>query len=213
MSLRLPADSLVATSDVAWKDGHAWFGVAIDRELRMYRWQSGAWVLDGTVRLPAGLGAPGQAGGELSSTSVTGGIAPDFTAHVVGADTQWFALAARRGGRWRMVPFDDQFGPRNPYTFAYGASHGLIHGVFDACGCAGGRTTEQWYRYVRGLFVPISPPGQPAVCSATALSSAQNWPQIPEDHCSVTSLDSSAWCASMRRRLGARDRRAQGERV
>jgi hypothetical protein len=181
VSLRLPASSFVATSDVAWRGEQAWFGVAVDRELRIYRWQKVAWVLDGTVDLPYGMSPPGAGGGELSSTGVTAGIAPDFTSRAWGADTLWFALAARRGSRWRVVPFDDQFGRRHPYTFAYGASHGLIHGVFDACGCAGGPTTDQWYRYARGVFVPTNPPGQPAVCSATALASAGHWPRIPED--------------------------------
>jgi hypothetical protein len=80
-----------------------------------------------------------------------------------------------------MVPFDDQFGRRDPYTFAYGAEHHLIHGAFDVCGCAGGPTTDQWYRYAQGVFVPTNPPGEAAICSATALASARHWPRIPED--------------------------------
>src|SRR5438309_851452 len=73
VSLRIPAYSWVATSEVAWRGGQAWFGVAVDRELRIYRWKKVAWVLDGTVELPAGVQPPGAGGGKLWSTSVTGG--------------------------------------------------------------------------------------------------------------------------------------------
>jgi hypothetical protein len=167
-------------STVASRGGVAWFSLAVDRELRIYRSQRAGWVLDGTVKLPEGMPTPRLAG-NLSSTGITGGTAPDFTSHVVGADTWWFALAARLEGRWRMVPFDDQFGRRDPYTFAYGAERHLIHGVFDSCGCASGPTTEQWYRFADGIFAPSGPPGEPAVCSAKALSSAGSWPPLPDD--------------------------------
>jgi hypothetical protein len=178
VSLRIPADSLVATSSVVWKDGSAWFAVSVDRELRIYRWQRGQWAVDGTVDLPQGMPVP-AAGGELLSTSITGAGAPDFTAHAWGADTAWFAIAARTRGRWRMVPFDDQFGPRHAYTFAYGAEHHLIHGGFDSCGCASGPTTDQWYRFAHGIFVVTSPPGPQPVCSAEALAAVGHWPPLP----------------------------------
>jgi hypothetical protein len=181
VSLRVPAASLVATSDVVWKDGSAWFAVAVDRELRIYRWRRVRWALDGTVALPQGMPVPGSGGGELRWTSITGAAAPDFTTHAWGADTAWFAIAARTRGRWHIVPFDDQFGPRHAYTFAYGAQHHLIHGGFDSCGCASGPTTDQWYRFSDDRFVATSPPAPQPVCSAAALTAASHWPPLPYD--------------------------------
>ena len=180
VALKVPADSAVGTSGVVWRGGGAWFSIAIDHTLRIYRWQGEHWSLDGVAKLPQAMPGPFPSG-SLGSVSITGAVAPDFTAHFVGADTWWFAFVARLRGRWRIVPFDDQFGSRDAYTFAYGASHHLILGVFDACGCAGGPTTYQWYRYADGVFVPVNPPARPAICSANALASASHWPQIPED--------------------------------
>jgi hypothetical protein len=181
VSLRIPAASLVATSNVVRKKGGPWFAVAIDDELRIYRWHQDQWVLDGTVDLPPLMPVPGAPGGELRSTSITGSDAPDFTAHAWRADTAWFAIAARTRGRWRIVPFDDQFGARHLWTFAYGAQHHLILGGFDPCGCASGPTTNQWYRFTNGIFAATSPPGPPAVCSASALAAANHWPPLPYD--------------------------------
>lgn len=181
VSLSIPAASLVATSSVVWKDGRAWFAVAVDRQLRIYRWQRNQWTLDGAVGLPDGMPVPGAVGGELRSTSITGADTPDFTSHAWGADTAWFALAARIRGHWRIVPFDDQFGPHHAYTFAYGAEHHLIHGGFDACGCASGPTTDQWYRFAHDIFVATSSPAQEPVCSAKALTAANHWPPLPYD--------------------------------
>jgi hypothetical protein len=179
--LRIPAGSLVATSNVAVRDGSAWFAVAVNHKLRVYRWRHARWGLDGTVELPRDLPTPDTAGEGLRFTSLTGGVTPDFTAHAWGADTAWFALAARSRGHWRIVPFDDQFGRRHAYTFAYGAEHHLIHGGFDSCGCASGPTTDQWYRFAHGVFVAANPPGQQAVCTAKALGAASHWPPLPYD--------------------------------
>jgi hypothetical protein len=181
LSLAFPAASVVTTSPVVWKGGRAWLAVLVDDDLRIYHWQQRSWLLDGNVKLPPGFPGPQPSGGELSSTSLTGGTAPDFTAHFTGADTLWFAFAARLEGRWRIVPFDDQFGHRDPYTFAYGATQGRIQGIFDWCGCAQGPTTFQWYRFARTVFVPTAPPGPSPACSVTALSSASHWPTIADD--------------------------------
>lgn len=179
--LRVPASSAVATTAVVRRGGNLWFAVAVNRELRIFRWQSVRWVLDGQVELPEAIAPPGVPGSELRSTSLTGGAAPDFTAHAYGADTLWYALVARLRGRWRVVPFDDQFKRRDPFTFAYGAEKHLVHGIYDSCGCASGPTTEQWYRFADGVFVATDPPGSPAVCSATALASAGHWEPLPYD--------------------------------
>jgi hypothetical protein len=178
--VRLPAASEIATTGVAWRAGRAWFAVAVDRELRIYRWQLSRWVLDGTVALPSDMPPP-VPGGSLAFNSLTGAVAPDFTAHVYGADTLWFAIAARDGGRWHIVPFDDQFAKRHPYTFASGSAHHLVEGVFDSCGCAGGPTTYQWYRFTPGVFDPTTPPGRTAVCSESGLAFAKHWPVLPDD--------------------------------
>lgn len=181
VSLRIPAGSLVAISNVAWSHGNAWFALSVNGRLGMYRWRRRAWKLDGTVTVPREMPEPAAASGTLRFTSMTGGDAPDFTVHVWGADTAWFAMAARSRGRWRMVPFDDPFGRRHAFTFAYGAEHHLIHGALDACGCASGPTTEQWYRLADGVFVATAPPGMQADCSAHALANARHWPPLPYD--------------------------------
>jgi hypothetical protein len=156
--------------------------MAVGQTLRIYRWR-GQWALDGIAAIPAGMPKAdfGGIGLRVSSTSVTGGAAPDFTVHAYGADTLWFALAARHVGRWRFVPFDDQFGRRSAYTFAAGASHGLIEGMYDPCGCAGGPTTIQWYRFSGGRFEPTRPPRRGAVCSRRALAQARHWPPLDYD--------------------------------
>jgi hypothetical protein len=180
VSLRFPAHSPMTTSGVARTRGGAWFAAAFASELRIYRWQHDRWRLDGAVQLPEEMPFPGPST-ELSFTYVTDALAPDFTAHAWGADTAWFALVARLDGRWRIVPFDDQYRKRDPFTFASGASHHLIFGIFDASGSAGGPTTSQWYRFAHGVFVPTAPPQGLAVCSSTALGAAARWPLIPED--------------------------------
>jgi hypothetical protein len=181
VSLEIPAGSQVVTSSVVHGNGSSWFAVAVGLELRIYRLQGGTWVVDGVADMPAGFPPPGEFGGTLGSTSITGTDAPDFTVLAYGADTAWFAIAARTGGSWHTVPFDDQYASRHDFTFAYGAEHNLIHGAFNACGCAPGPTTDQWYRFAGGVFVATGPPGEAAVCSAKALTAANHWPVLPDD--------------------------------
>src|SRR5262245_54190470 len=105
--LRVPAYSGVVTTPAIRRNGRLWFAIAVDRELRVYRWSSARWVLDGTSQLPEAMPPPNPGGGDLVFASVTDGAAPDLAAHSYGADTAWYALAARVRGRWRVVPFDD----------------------------------------------------------------------------------------------------------
>jgi hypothetical protein len=181
VQLRVPAYSSVATTPAVKRNGRVWFAIAVNRELTVYRWSGPRWVLDGAVKLPRGMPPPDSGGGDLSFTSLTDGVAPDFEAHYYGADTPWYAFVARLRGRWQLVPFDDQYQRRDPFTFAAGAERHLVHGVFNACGCAGGPTTDQWYRFADGVFVATSPPGPSATCSLSALASAGHWPALPYD--------------------------------
>jgi hypothetical protein len=181
VALEIPADSQVVTSSVAHKGGTSWFAVAVGLQLRIYRSHDDQWVIDGVADLPAEFPPPGEFGGTLGSTSITDSAAPDFTVLAYGADTAWFAIAARTGGSWHTVPFDDQYASRHEFTFAYGAEDGLIHGAFNACGCAPGPTTDQWYRFAGGVFVATGPPGEAAVCSAKALARANHWPPLSYD--------------------------------
>jgi hypothetical protein len=180
VALTIPAESQVVASKVAVRNGSSWLAVAVDNELRVYRWQ-GRWTLDGTAELPGAFPAPGAFGGELAAAAITGSDAPDFTVQAYGADTGWFAIAAKTGGHWHTVPFDDELSSRDAFTFAFGAEDGLVHGNFDACGCAFGPTTDQWYRYAGGVFVAAGPPGQAAACTGKALAAASHWPASPGD--------------------------------
>jgi hypothetical protein len=181
VSLQVPADSQIVISKVAVENGTAWFAVAFGRELRIFRWHGDHWALDGTVDLPATFPAPGELGGDIQSTSITGSDAPDFEVFAEGADTPWFAIAAHIDGRWNLVPFDDEFGSRHSFTIAYGVEDGLLHGSWDACSCATGPTTDQWYRFADGFFTATNPPGVAATCSAAALAAAGHWPPLPDD--------------------------------
>jgi hypothetical protein len=180
VSISLPAGSTLLTSAIARSRDGLWFAAAERDRLGIYRWSRRRWVLDGAVRLPAELPFPNP-GTTLSFTSVTRGGAPDFTAHAYGADTEWFALAAKVRGRWQIVPFDDQYRANDPFTFASGAVHGLIEGIFDASGAASGPTTFQWYRFAGNRFAPTEPPGGAAPCTQGALRAAAHWVRIPGD--------------------------------
>ena len=176
----MPAAATVTTTKVVWRDRKAWFALIVNGQMRIYRWQQERWTLDGAVEMPKGMPLPFLDEG-MGSATLTGGVAPDFTAHVVGADTWWFTFVARVYDRWKVVPFDDQFRSRDPYTLAFGASHHLIEAVFDPCGCAGGPTTFQWYRFSGGRFMPTAPPGAASPCTRPALATADHSYVIPGD--------------------------------
>lgn len=178
VTLRIPASSLVATSPAVWKNGRAWFAVAVDNELRMYRWEHSDWALEGVAPLPFGNV---QNSGDITTANLTGGATPDFVVHAYGADTLWLAYVAYLAGRWQFVPFDDQFRRRDQFTFGAGVKAQRIEGVFDPCGCASGPTTVQWYRLAARVFVATTPPGAHAECSRGALASAHSWPALPYD--------------------------------
>ena len=164
---------------VAAKAGNAWFAFVDGRALTIYRLDHLRLHLEGRTRLPPDF--PVRPDGRLTPTSVIPGGAPNFAVHEWGADTAWYAIAARVGGRWRFVPFDDPVARRHRYTFALGGRQRLIHGLVDACGCASGPTTEQWYRFVSGVFVATAPPGLHPDCSAKALGAAGHWPRLAYD--------------------------------
>jgi hypothetical protein len=177
VSLEIPADSQIITSGVVSANGGSWFAFAVGKQLRIYRTQDGRWTLDGSADLPRGFPMLGDPDENLGSTSITGSGVPDFTVLTSGADWASLAIVARIGGRWRVVPFDDQYAPRHGFTFAYAAEDHLIHGSFDARLFA--PTTEQWYRFAYGVFVAASPPGEAPACSAKALAAANHWPRPP----------------------------------
>jgi hypothetical protein len=180
LALLVPGqDNRPAAATFAAKGGSTWLAFASGPQVTIYRFDHLHLHVDGSVRLPAGF--PIRRGEALVAASAIPGDAPNFAVRQWGADTLWFAIAARLHGRWEMVPFDDMDARRHRYTFAFGASNGLIHGIVDSCGCASGPTTYQWYRFARGVFVATSPPGPHAECSATALGEAHHWPRLPED--------------------------------
>ena len=150
----------------------------MDRTLRLYRWDVTEWALDGTVAIPNDMPDPSGPNGGVDTVNLTASDAPNFTLHATGADTEWFAIAARVRGRWRFVPFDDQFGRRDPVVFATGVSHGLVTGLFDSCGCASGPTTDQWYRLAGDAFTAVPPPVGAAPCTAAGLAAAGHWPPV-----------------------------------
>jgi hypothetical protein len=164
---------------VASKAGSVWFASADGRALTIYRFDHLQPQIESRVSLPPGF--PVRPDGRLTPTSVIPGDAPNFALHQWGADTAWYALAARLDGRWRFVPFDDAASVRHRYTLALGAQHHLVHGIVDSCGCASGPTTHQWFRFARDVFVATTPPGGRADCSTTALYAAGHWPRLAYD--------------------------------
>ena len=161
---------------VTVKSGTVWIASGHGRKLAIYRLDHLRLRVDGSVRLPAGF--PIRPNETLTASALVPGVAPTFAVRQWGADSLWFAIAARRRGRWQMIPFDDMYATRHPYTFALGASHHLVHGLFDACSCASGPTTEQWYRFARGVFVATTPPDTRSDCSTATLNRARHWPRL-----------------------------------
>src|SRR5690349_16828802 len=64
VGMRVPAYSGVVTTPAVRRSGRLWFAIAVNRELRVYRWSSARWVLDGTVKLPEGMPPPNPGGGD-----------------------------------------------------------------------------------------------------------------------------------------------------
>jgi len=113
----------------------------------------------------------GRGGGSLQPVKLTGSGAPDFTLVGYGADTRWFSVVSRIGGRWHAVPF--AYGGGTVAIDAYGVRAGLVRAEANACGCAVGPETYSWFRFESTRFVPTSPPGPAPVCNGASLNGAQ----------------------------------------
>ncbi len=138
--------------------------------VRMYRWDGANWRPDGVVPIPE-LPGIGRGGGLLQPVKLTGSGAPDFTLVGYGADTRWFSVVSRIGGRWHAVPF--AYGGGTVAIDAYGVRAGLVRAEANACGCAVGPETYSWFRFESTRFVPTSPPGPAPVCNGASLNGAE----------------------------------------
>jgi hypothetical protein len=161
--------SHVFTSPVVRRGATRWLAIGLamanrPTTLRVYRRRGAGWSLDGSVEVTS---LPAIEG--LGIASITRSGAPDFTLRAYGADTLWFAVVSRIGGRWRAARFDYQEGPTAAID-ACCVAHGLVKAEVDGCGCAAGPETYTWYRFDGRRFVPRAPPGPAAACTPGALA-------------------------------------------
>jgi hypothetical protein len=168
---------LVATREVR-SGGTGWFAVAVPSAkehtiIRVYRLRAGRWRLDGSIGVPQTPGVGHH--GLLEVAFLSGSQAPDFTLTTGGiADTNWFVVVSRAGGRWQEVPFESGDG-LSVVINGQGTFGRLVRSEVDATSSAEGPTTFLWYRYAHGLFVPTAPPA-PVPCTARALDRSRPLP-------------------------------------
>jgi hypothetical protein len=140
--------------------------------VKIYRWTSGSWVLDGNTQTRGGFLGDPPGNGIVVPVWITGSADPDFIINSSGADTRWFAVISDMGGPWHAVPFND--GNEDTGIDAAGVQGSLVEAEVDACGCASGPESYIWYRYMDGMFQPTNPPGPLAPCSTDLLDSVAN---------------------------------------
>lgn len=139
-----------------------------DSTVVIYRWISGGWSEQGSVR-----GAFGPVGGccGISAVSLTGSHDPDFALEGGGAaDTLWLVVISDVGGRWHAVPFD--YGYDDTAVVNGDPIHGAVRTMVDASSAAGGPTTLLDETFQHGVFRPAPPPGRSPPCDREELQLA-----------------------------------------
>jgi hypothetical protein len=142
--------------------------------VQIYRLEGRVWRLNATVETRAF--PPIE---RVEVASLTGSGAPDFTVHVSGADTPWLAVISRAGGKWHQVPFNRP--PDVSRSVSGVVEDNLIHISLDGGGGAGGPTTNIWYRYDNGAFMPTRSPDEPEPCTKSALENSQRLQGRPQE--------------------------------
>jgi hypothetical protein len=177
--VNLPVGWTYHDSAVAHWGANTWFALVTPaphreaRDVQIYRLEGGLWRLNATVETRAF--PPIE---RVEVAWLTGSGAPDFTVHDSGADTPWLAVISRAGGRWHQVPFNRP--PDVSRSFVGGVEDNLIHISLDGGGGAAGPTTNIWYRYDNGAFIPTRSPDEPERCTKSALENSQRLQGRPE---------------------------------
>jgi hypothetical protein len=176
-SLRPGRDCNFAASKVVSRQHRLWLavgttcGVRIHTRLRVFRWSGRAWRRDGLVTGPLGPSS------SVYAASLTASGAPDFAIEGCGAgDTICTSIVSKHGGRWHAVPFEYGYG-RSLVVNGVVAGH-LVLTTVNACGCAGGPTTQLYERYSHDVFVPARRPGRTPSCSIAKLERIVDFQQV-----------------------------------
>jgi hypothetical protein len=138
----------------------------------IYHWTGSSWARQATIHskyLGAFIGL-------LKRAALTHSGAPDFLLGMTGGTSGsfWFSVLSHSRGRWHAVPLgiNGELG-----VTAWGAPrprHGLLEDDVPVCGCAAASLVSIiWFKYSRDDFIPTTPPGSWANCTAGALDGAR----------------------------------------